>query len=115
MENRSSKHTPGPWHAERDMSHSIIGRQPWSQVWAGPHQVCRLMAPPHARNELQMYQANALLISKAPDMYELLKAIQSWWKEGVAPIHLDSRIIGNASIADEIDNLLHVIERVDVE
>ena len=61
------KHTPGPWRIEENMEG---GTTPDILGPTMDDLVCRMYG-----GQYQTVDANALLISKAPEMYELLKRV----------------------------------------
>lgn len=68
-----SKHTPGPWTAEKDYT-TLTGEYVEPMIWAGANTA----TPKHiavVRIGLEGTQANARLIATAPDLLEAIRKL----------------------------------------
>ena len=68
-----AKHTPGPWEVcgLNDAPDSIVEGKGWQVCFFYPAEMI-----PYSGREKQEHAANANLIAAAPEMYEILCAIQ---------------------------------------
>jgi len=79
----TGKHTPGPWTVTR-VSKSTILKDIY--ISAGKERIARVCVPATAQSVAE-YEANALLLALAPEMFAMLKEATQFVEHNLWPEH----------------------------